>query len=106
MNHKQDDRTLPTLGVTLDRSLSYKKHIYNTKTKVATRNNLLKKLSTSKSGTNVSTINGPGALLRGVGICLPSMGKISARVHKFHRRKLELKYVLVLKKKQEYNEVQ
>ena len=29
------------LGVTLDRTLSYKKHIHNTKIKVATRNNLL-----------------------------------------------------------------
>ena len=31
------------LGVTLDRTLSYKTHIHNTKMKVATRNNLLKK---------------------------------------------------------------
>ena len=29
------------LGVTLDRTLSYKEHIHNTKMKVATRNNLL-----------------------------------------------------------------
>ena len=34
------------LGVTLDRSLCYKQHIQNTKMKVATRNNILKKLST------------------------------------------------------------
>ena len=33
------------LGVTLDRSLSYKQHIQNTKMKVATRNNLLTKLA-------------------------------------------------------------
>ena len=33
------------LGVTLDRTLGYKKHIYNTKMKVATHNNLLRKLS-------------------------------------------------------------
>ena len=44
------------LGVTLDRTLSYKQHIYNTKMKVATRNNLLRKLSSSKWGTNASTI--------------------------------------------------
>ena len=44
------------LGVTLDRTLSYKKHIHNTKMKVATRNNLLKKLSNSKWGCNASTI--------------------------------------------------
>ena len=40
------------LGVTLDRTLSYKKHIHNTTMKVATRNNLLKKLSNSKWGCN------------------------------------------------------
>ena len=44
------------LGVTLDRTLSYIKHIHNTKMKVATRNNLLKKLSNSKWGCNASTI--------------------------------------------------
>ena len=44
------------LGVTLDRTLSYKQHILNTKMKVATRNNLLKKLANSKWGTNASTI--------------------------------------------------
>ena len=44
------------LGVTLDRTLSYKKHIHNTKMKVATRNNLLKKLSNSKWGCNARTI--------------------------------------------------
>ena len=40
------------LGVTLDRTLSYKTHIHNTKMKVATRNNLLKKLANSRWGTN------------------------------------------------------
>ena len=44
------------LGVTLDRSLSYKQHIRNTKMKVATRNNLLTKLATSKWGANPSPI--------------------------------------------------
>ena len=44
------------LGVTLDRTLSYKTHIHNTKMKVATRNNLLKKLANSRWGTNVRTI--------------------------------------------------
>ena len=43
-------------GVTLDRILRYKKHIQNTKMKVATRNNLLIKLSNSKWGANASTI--------------------------------------------------
>ena len=43
-------------GVTLDRSFSCKQHIQNTKMKVATRNNLLTKLVTSKWGANPSTI--------------------------------------------------
>ena len=38
------------------RTLSYKQHIHNTKMKVATRNNLIRKLSSSKWGTNASTI--------------------------------------------------
>ena len=40
------------LGVTLDRTLSYKTHIHNTKMKVATRNNLLKKLVGNKCKDN------------------------------------------------------
>ena len=44
------------LGVTLDQTLRYKQHIHNTKMKMATRNNLLRKLSISKWGTNASTI--------------------------------------------------
>ena len=44
------------LGVTLDHTLSYKEPIHNTKMKVATRNNLLRKLSNSKWGANASTI--------------------------------------------------
>ena len=44
------------IGVTLDRTLSYKQHIHNTKMRVATRNNLLKKLSNSKWGCNASNI--------------------------------------------------
>ena len=40
-------------GVTLDRSLSYKQHIQNTKMKVATRNNLLTIQVTSKWGENL-----------------------------------------------------
>ena len=52
-----ENTTYPTyLGVTLDRTLSYKQHIQKTKMKVATRNNLLKKLANSKWGTNASTI--------------------------------------------------
>ena len=44
------------LSVTLDRTLNYKQHILNTKMKVATRNNLLKKLANTKWGTNARTI--------------------------------------------------
>ena len=42
------------LGV--DRTLSYKERMHNTKMKVATRNNLLRKWSNSKWGANGSTI--------------------------------------------------
>ena len=52
-----ENTTHPTyLYVTLDGTLSYKEHIHNTKMKVATRNNLLRKLSNSKCGANASTI--------------------------------------------------
>ena len=44
------------LSVTLYRTLSYKQYTHNTKIKVTTRNNLLGKLSSSKWGTNASTI--------------------------------------------------
>ena len=40
----------------LDKTLSYKTHIHNTKMKVATQNNLLKKLANSRCGTNARTI--------------------------------------------------
>ena len=44
------------LGVTLDRSLTYKDHIVNTKVKVGARNNILKKLANTKWGTDAKTI--------------------------------------------------
>ena len=47
---------LKYLGVTLDRTLSYKQYVHNIKMKVATRNNLLRKLANSKWGTSASTI--------------------------------------------------
>ena len=43
------------LGVTFNRTLSYKQHIHNTMIKVATRTNLLKILVSSKCGTNTSS---------------------------------------------------
>ena len=44
------------LGVTFDRTLGNKQHIQTTKMKVATRKNLLRKLSNSKWGANSGTI--------------------------------------------------
>ena len=44
------------LGVTLYRPLGYTQHIHNMKMKVATRNNLLRKLLDSKWGANAGTI--------------------------------------------------
>ena len=43
-------------GITLERSLSYKRQIQNTNMKVATCNNLRTKLATSKWGANPSTM--------------------------------------------------
>ena len=42
--------------VTLDRTLTYKDHITNTKAKVSSRNSILKKLANTKWGTDASTI--------------------------------------------------
>ena len=44
------------LGVTLDRTLGNKQHIHSTKITVATRNNVLRKLSNPKWGGNANTI--------------------------------------------------
>ena len=55
MNLENTD-TPKYLGIILDRTLSYKTHIHNTKMKVATRNNLLKKLANPRWGTNARTI--------------------------------------------------
>ena len=44
------------LGVTLDRTLSYKAHIEKTKKKVGTRNNIIRKLRTSKWGATPTTL--------------------------------------------------
>ncbi|KAI8511926.1 hypothetical protein Bbelb_110260 [Branchiostoma belcheri] len=44
------------LGVTLDRTLSYKTHILNTKLKVGARNNILRKLANTKWGADASTV--------------------------------------------------
>ena len=44
------------IGVTLDRTLSYKAHIEKTKKKVGTRNNITRKLRTSKWGATPTTL--------------------------------------------------
>ena len=44
------------LGVTLDRTLSFKHHALNTKAKVNTRNNLLRKLTNSRWGAHPATV--------------------------------------------------
>ena len=44
------------LGVTLDRTLSYKAHIEKTKKKVETRNNIIRKLRNSKWGATPTTL--------------------------------------------------
>ena len=44
------------LGVTQDRTLSYKAHIEKTKKKVGTRNNIIRKLRTSKWGATPTTL--------------------------------------------------
>ena len=44
------------LGVTLDRTLSYKAHIEKTKKKVGTRNNMIRKRRTSKWGATPTTL--------------------------------------------------
>ena len=44
------------LGVTLDRTLSFKQHALNTKPKVNTRNNLLRKLTNSRWGAHPATV--------------------------------------------------
>ena len=44
------------LGVTLDRTLSYKEHIHKLKYKTSTQNNILRKLSNTKWGAKPATI--------------------------------------------------
>ena len=56
-NTELENKDQPTyLDVTLDRTLSYKQHMPNTKMKVVTRNNLLRKLANSKWGTSAGII--------------------------------------------------
>ena len=72
------------LGVTLYRTLSYKEHIHNTKMKVATRNNPLRKLSNSKWGANASTIRTALALYYSVAEYAPPVWARSSHAHKLN----------------------
>ena len=55
-NQLENDSFPVYLGVTLDRTLSFKEHARKTKEKVATRNNLLSKLANSSWGANPQTL--------------------------------------------------
>ena len=44
------------LGVTLDHTLSFKQHVLNTKAKVNTRNNVLRKLTNFRLGAHPATV--------------------------------------------------
>ena len=67
------------LGVTFDRTLRYKQHIHNTKMKVATRSNLLKKLASSKWGGGIKHYmnNGTGHVLLNRRMCAPVWARSS-----------------------------
>ena len=56
-------RISATLGVIIDRTLSYSTHITKVKVKTAARNTVLKKLSNSKWGGNLVTIRTPALAL-------------------------------------------
>jgi len=65
------------LGVTLDRTLSYRQHLQKTAAKVKTRNNLLSKLAGSSWGANADTIHTSAlALLFGSRVLLSSLVQI------------------------------
>ena len=62
-NHLENTAQPKYLGVTLDRTLSYRQHIHNTKIKVATRNNFLRKLANMGNKYNHYKNNGTGTVL-------------------------------------------
>ena len=69
------------LGVHLDRTLCYKTHIEKTKMKVNARNNIIRKLATSKWGCKASTLihQLSRPLLLSCRIRLPCVGKVYTR---------------------------
>ena len=70
------------LGIHLDRTLCYKKHIKKTIMKVNARNNIIRKLANSKWGVQgidtQTQLSRP--LLLSCRICLPCVGKVYTRV--------------------------
>ena len=64
------------LGVTLDRTLSYKAHIEKTKKKVGTRNNIIRKLRTSKWGATPTTLRSSALALLSCRVRLPGVGAL------------------------------
>ena len=61
--HLENTAQSKYVGVTFDRTLTYKHHIQNTNMNVATRNNVLNTLTKLKWGTNYSKNNGTGPVL-------------------------------------------
>ncbi|XP_049799091.1 uncharacterized protein LOC126234439 [Schistocerca nitens] len=51
-----DNNIQKYLGVTLDRTLSYKQHLINTAAKICTRNNIIQKLCGTSWGSSASTL--------------------------------------------------
>ena len=77
------------LGVTLDRTLSYKQHIEKVKGKVRTRNNFLHKLANSSWGANTFTLRATAlALCYSVAeyACPVIPCKVSRHLLQMHRR--------------------
>ena len=67
------------LGVTLDRTLSFKEPIKNTKSKVGSRNNILRKLTNSKWGATAHIkIHCSGLVLFLCGIWMSCLGVINS----------------------------
>ena len=66
------------LGITLNRTLSYKAHTEKTKTKVGTRNNIIRKLRTTKIGShsNHTQVVRSSAMLLSCIVRLPGVGAL------------------------------
>ncbi len=81
-NKELENHSYPVyLGVTLDRTLSFKEHVNERMKKVATGNNLLTKISSTKWGADAKTLYtiGPGIVLLHCRILRSCPGKILPR---------------------------